>query len=234
MVHQPVQPARPDLLVHPPVAEPGAGGQVDPRGGVGLVPGQADLAGQQQLAAADSSGAARHPLHVVHGVAAPRHVQAVHLAVAEREPGRPGDHQGGRVVAGVAAAGSGETTSRAATAYGSRPALASVCRARMAPPGTASISVASRRPASSSAASIRARDPPCSVRSGRNSGVLRQQRAAPAPAAAPPGPSRSRRGRLSGRGQHSPGRLSLRPPARRPRGPPHAGREAGPRLQWPA
>ena len=177
VIHQAVQPARPDLLVHPPVAEPGvvvaapgepavvqhvplhpglgrqvrqrgqpvqvvvevdglphvqvdrpgrarvrgpraqvavelvgqlvqpgAGGQVDPRGGVGLAPGQADLAGQQQLAAADDGGPGRHPLDVVHGVAAPRHVQAVDLAVAEREPGRPGDHQGGRVVPGVAAA----------------------------------------------------------------------------------------------------------------------------------
>ena len=106
------------------VVQAGPGGrEVDPRGGVRLALGQGDLARQQQLAAADGgrssrrpdpprprpplpghAQAGRHPLDPVHGVAAPRDVQAVDLAVAEGEAGHAGDQDGGRVVAGVAAA----------------------------------------------------------------------------------------------------------------------------------
>ena len=100
-----------------PVQPGPAGRQVHPGRGVGLPLGQGDLAGQQQLAAADGGQARQqplgvaahrvaggHPLHAVHGVAAPRHVHPEHLTVAEPEPGLPGHHHGGRVVAGVTAA----------------------------------------------------------------------------------------------------------------------------------
>ena len=69
-----------------------------------------------------------------------------------------------------ASAGSGKTTSRLSTTYGSRPVLASVCRARMAPPGTASTSVDSRSPATASLAATRARAPSCSIAAARKRG----------------------------------------------------------------
>ena len=102
------------------VVQAGPGGrEVDPRGGVGLALGQADLARQQQLAAADRGGsrqdpldpaslghaqAGGHPLDPVHGIAAPGDVQAEDLAAAEGETGHAGDQDGSRVVAGVAPA----------------------------------------------------------------------------------------------------------------------------------
>ena len=125
-------------------AVPG-GGEVDPRRGVGLVPRQRDLTGQQELAPADGgpprqqpparpglrrgcgpaahavpgprslrslrrravfrrAEAGGHPLDMVHGVAAPGHVQAEHLAAGEAEARHARDDHGGGIVPGVTAA----------------------------------------------------------------------------------------------------------------------------------
>ena len=89
----PVEPARDP--VEPEVGPHG----VDPRRLVGLRRPQPDLAGCQQLPAADHGGARGQPLGVGLVVPAPRDVHRVDLAVAEAETGCPGGEQQRRVVA---------------------------------------------------------------------------------------------------------------------------------------
>ncbi len=100
-----------------------AGHEIDPGRGVGLALGQGDLAGEQQLAAADGrhprqqpllrpgpglpglaadhAQAGGNPLDAVHRVPAPGDVHPEHLAAAEAEAGNAGHHHGGRIMPGV-------------------------------------------------------------------------------------------------------------------------------------
>ncbi len=80
------------------LARPGAD---QPRGLVGLAPGQHHLAGGEQLAAAEHRLALGRPLGVRRLVAAPRDVDGPHLAGPEAEARRPGAQQQRRVVAGA-------------------------------------------------------------------------------------------------------------------------------------
>ena len=79
-----------------------------PRRGVPLARGEDDLAGPQQLAAAEQPGAGTGALGQALGgvalVAAPLDVHTPHLAAAEAEPGGADDHEQGGVVTGAAAA----------------------------------------------------------------------------------------------------------------------------------
>jgi len=87
--------------------EPGVGpGSDEPRREVRRPRRQLDLAGCQQLAAAEQAVSLRRPLGVRRVVSAPRDVQRPHLAGAEAETGRAGAEQQGRVVTGTAVAAS--------------------------------------------------------------------------------------------------------------------------------
>ena len=75
------------------------------RGVVGLAGGEDDLARVEQLTPADQALTLGRALGVVGVVAAPRGVHGPHLSGAEGEPGCPGHHDEGRVVARAAVAG---------------------------------------------------------------------------------------------------------------------------------
>ncbi len=77
---------------------------VEPRTGVALAGRQPDLAGQQELPAAEQARAGRDPFRVVDVVAAPRGVHGVHLAAGEPESGGAGVQHVGGVGPGAAAA----------------------------------------------------------------------------------------------------------------------------------
>src|SRR6185295_1977529 len=70
------------------LVEPFAERAVEPGARVGLVAGEPDLAGQQQLATAEHALAGRHALGVVHVVAAPRRVHRVDPTRCEPEARR--------------------------------------------------------------------------------------------------------------------------------------------------
>ena len=72
------------------------GDDVHPRRRVALARGQADLPGQQQLAAPEGGAGRRVALDPQHGAAAPGDVHAEHLAVRRGEAGGAEHHQRGR------------------------------------------------------------------------------------------------------------------------------------------
>ena len=98
-------PAQPRVLPVGDAVEAVAGpGGDQPGRVVALARGEHDLAGAEQLAAAEQALPRRRPLGVGLVVTAPGHVGGPHLAVAEAEAGLTGDQQQGGVVAGAAVA----------------------------------------------------------------------------------------------------------------------------------